>query len=604
MNRTRRLLAAAAVAVLVGATGCTTLPSDSSPQVIRQFEQGRENLDIPTPDPDAGADLELRDFYEALAHPADDHAAARAFLTPGAAADWNPGRHFYVVRSFNFVPAGTDADGRRIFDVRGDFAGTLDDRGSFTQIPSDDGGGYEQRVAMRQDPATGQWQVDTPMQGVVIDHEALLRNYAPRNLYFVDPTANHLTPDRRWIYRDVSDPGQVLLDLLRQGPATQLNPGVSTVLSAGTTLESVEEPDLPGRRILIRDPRFGDGATAERLRVMLAAQITWTLTNAGLRGPWFIETENDGRREPLMPNGDVQVSRDTDDIRILDPGRGPADRAPLRVLSDGVLGTVTEDGVAPMDGTWGSQAQPVLLQAAIGTDSANEEIVAGIERSADGTGPYRLVAGRVGARPEVLLTAGSLSRPTWSPDARALWTVADGHRVMRLVSDGQGMAAEQVMVTGDLAGAVADDERGIVELRIDPSGTRAALIVGTDLYVATVVQRQDGPWELTAANKLELDPGNENIWPVTIAWAPNTTIIVGTVSADAPVWRVHPDGVTNYALSRQNLTSPISMVAATSNRVYALDANGLMELVSTEGSEQFWGGVPHVDGRGNPVVAE
>ncbi|WP_448851424.1 LpqB family beta-propeller domain-containing protein [Corynebacterium sp. 335C] len=603
MRRLRALAACAAVAATVAASGCTTLPTDSSPQVIRPFQQGQENLDVPSPDPDAGADLVLRDFYEAMAHPVDGHAAARAFLTPSAAEKWNPDRHFYVVRSFNFVPAGTDADGRRLFDVRGDFVGTLDGRGSFTQITGD-GGGYEQRVAMREDPSTGQWLVDTPMQGVVIDHESLLRNYAPRNLYFVDPTANHLTPDRRWIYRDVDRTDQVLLDLLRTGPATHLNPGVSSVLSAGTRLEVVQEEGLPGRRVLIHDPEFGRGESADRLRVMLAAQITWTLTNAGLRGPWFLEIVTEGRREPLMPGGDTQVSRDTDDIRILDPNRGPADRAPLRVLSDGVLGTVTDEGVTPVPGYGGEPSQPVLLQAAIGTDSGNEEIIAGVERPADGAGPYRLIAGRRGAEPEVLLTADSLSRPTWSPDARALWTVADGHKVVRLVSDGSGMSAEEVLLTGDLATAVGDDERGIVELRIDSSGTRAALIVGTDLYVATVVQRQDGPWELTAANRLELDPGNDGLWPVTIAWAPNTTIIVGTVSADAPVWRVHPDGATNYALSRQNLTSPISMVAATSNRVYALDANGLMELVSTEGSEQFWGGVPHVDGRGNPVVAE
>lgn len=604
VRRLPRALCALASAAALTLGACTSVPTDSAPQVLRPFQHSDTDLDVPVPTPDADADLVLRDFYEAMAHPVDQYAAARAFLTPDAAAAWRPEQRFTVVRSFNFVPAGIDDEGRRIFDVVGDVAGVVDEDGGYNRVSDTNRSSYQQEVAMRQDPGTGQWLVDTPVDAVVIDHESLLASYVPRNLYFVDPTANHLTPDRRWFYRGTDDVAQLLVDKLQQGPAEYLNPGVSTVLGPQSRVEVHRGEDMPGTSITIYDADFGEGQAADRLRIMLAGQITWTLTNAGLRGPWFMEVEADGDSEPLLPDGTRQVSRDTDDMRILDPTRGPADRAPLRILSDGVLGTLTDQGVVPMAGAWGQPSGMVLLQAAVGIDADNEELVAGVRRDADGSGPYQLVVGRVGGRQEVLLSADSLSRPTWSPDARALWTVADGHTVKRLVSDGGDMAVEDVELRGELRDLVAEDERGIVELRIDSSGTRAALIVGTELYVATVVQRTDGPWALTGARHLALEPGNDSTWPVTIAWAPNTTIIVGTVSSDAPVWRVAPDGATNVALSRQNLTSPISMVAAASNRVWALDANGLMELVSAEGEEGFWGGVPQVDGRGNPVTAE
>ena len=159
-----------------------------------------------------------------------------------------------------------------------------------------------------------------------MERQAFLENNVPRNVYFLDPAGNHLVTDRRWLYRGVTDGATNLLTKLKNGPSAPLRPGVTTVLkpNASIAVEAGPVSNADGRRVEIT----GLGDVSEELRVMLAAQIIWTLDSADFRGPWILMADG----EPLVASHDEPWTKDTDTIQLYDPNHLPADNAPLRTV--------------------------------------------------------------------------------------------------------------------------------------------------------------------------------------------------------------------------------------------------------------------------------
>lgn len=581
-NRAAIVAAASVAALVLGA--CTTLPGDTTPQAIRTYEAPAHDVEVPTPRPDAAPDLVLRDFYAASAHPTDDYAAAKAFLTEAARERWNPHEATWIVDGINVIGDGGGDGGVRGFDTRATIVGSLAPGGAYeTQSAL-----YEDSIELRMN-SEGQWRIAELPDGVLLERQAFLDSHAPRNVYFLDPSGNQLVPDRRWIYRGVDDAAMELLHTMRGGPRPRLLPGVATALPPEATVEIGPHEEGPGR--VIRMTGLGD--LDETLRGLLAAQIVWTLSSADVRGPWTLEDE-DG---PLVESHPGPWTRDSDELRPLDPTKGPGDRAPLHAVEAGGIVEATDAGDRALPG-WTSEGDDVLVSASIGVDEAGTRLIAGVSRvDRGGLGESSLLLGRAGDDPKAVLTAQSLTRPSWSPDAASVWTVIDGERVMRLVGNSSSVpAVEEIDMTG-----IAEIDGGISELRVDPSGTQVAMIAGGTVWMATIVQQDTGPWRLVNARHLTL---SEGVTPVTLAWAPNSTIIVGAYGEAAPMWRVYPDGSVNYMLPKLNLSPPVSVVAATSSKIYALDDNALMELVTGEGEAQFWRAVPGVQGRAAPVPVE
>ncbi|MFD5868044.1 LpqB family beta-propeller domain-containing protein [Corynebacterium sp. NPDC060344] len=583
-RRTARAVVAAASAAALALGGCTTMPGDTTPQAIRTFEAPAHDIEIPEPRADAAPDLVLRDFYAASAHPTDGYAAAKAFLTPEARETWNPDDGTWIVDGINVIgDGGADGDARS-FGTRAAIVGSLTGSGAYETQSSL----YEDNVELRMN-SEGQWRIAELPDGVLLERQAFLDSHAPRNVYFVDPTGNQLVPDRRWIYRGVEDAAMELLGTMRGGPRPRLLPGVTTAMPPEAGIEVGRQEGGPGRVIRLT----GVDELDETLRRLLAAQIVWTLATADVRGPWLLEA--DGR--PLVEAHPGPWTRDSDELRPLDPTRGPGDRAPLHAVEAGGLAELTDGGRRTLPG-WASQGGEVLVSAGIGVDESGTRLIAGVARNdRGGTGESTLMLGRVGGEPETVLTAQSLTRPSWSPDAASVWTVVDGDRVLRLVGNSSGVPAVEEI---DLSG-IPEVEGGISELRVDPSGTQVAMIAGGNIWIATIVQSESAPWRLANARRLTLTEGTT---PVTLAWAPNSTIIVGAYGETAPMWRIYPDGSVNYMLPKLNLSAPVSVVTATSSKIYALDDNALMELVTGEGEAQFWRAVAGVEGRAAPVTVQ
>ena len=582
--RTRVLAAICATALV--ASGCTTLPRSTTPQAIRTFEAPAQELDIPEPRPDVAPDLVLRDFYTASAHPTDNYAAAREFLTDDAAATWNPAESTLIVDGINVIADGPVSQGGQTFGTRGAIVGQLGPNGAYETYTTD----YEDTVRMVRG-TDGQWRIAELPDGVVLERQNFLDNNSPRNIYFLDPTGNHLVPDRRWIYRGVADASIELLGKMQDGPRQRLAAGVSTALPPEAGIEVIPHEGTPGKTVRLT----GLGNLDQDLRALLAAQIVWTLSSADVRGPWILEADG----APLVETHEGPWTRDSDELRYFDPAHGPADTVPLHTVDAGGLYRITQGTAEVVGEGWTTSGSELFVSAAVGVDVTGRELIAAVSRADRGgeTGS-RLLLGDADTGPREVFSADILTRPSWSPDGASVWTVADGDQIIRLVASSESgqPRAEEVDMTGlvGIGGAIS-------ELRVDASGTQVAFIADGRIFTATIEQTTTGPWRLVNPRALNLPEGTA---PVTLAWAPNSTIIVGAYGEESPMWRLYPDGSLNYMLPKLNLSPPIAVVAATSSKIYALDDNALMELVTGEGEEQFWRAVTGVGGRAAPVTAE
>ena len=582
--RTRVLAAICATALV--ASGCTTLPRSTTPQAIRTFEAPAQELDIPEPRPDVAPDLVLRDFYTASAHPTDNYAAAREFLTDDAAATWNPAESTLIVDGINVIADGPVSQGGQTFGTRGAIVGQLGPNGAYETYTT----AYEETVRMVRG-TDGQWRIAELPDGVVLERQNFLDNNSPRNIYFLDPTGNHLVPDRRWIYRGVADASIELLGKMQDGPRQRLAAGVSTALPPEAGIEVIPHEGTPGKTVRLT----GLGNLDQDLRALLAAQIVWTLSSADVRGPLILEADG----APLVETHEGPWTRDSDELRYFDPAHGPADTVPLHTVDAGGLYRITQGTAEVVGEGWTTSGSELFVSAAVGVDVTGRELIAAVSRADRGgeTGS-RLLLGDADTGPREVFSADILTRPSWSPDGASVWTVADGDQIIRLVASSESgqPRAEEVDMTGlvGIGGAIS-------ELRVDASGTQVAFIADGRIFTATIEQTTTGPWRLVNPRALNLPQGTA---PVTLAWAPNSTIIVGAYGEESPMWRLYPDGSLNYMLPKLNLSPPIAVVAATSSKIYALDDNALMELVTGEGEEQFWRAVTGVGGRAAPVTAE
>lgn len=587
MRSRRKALAALTVVTTLVLASCTSLPSDSTPEVVRPYSAPGEVIDVPVPRSDVAQDVVLRDFFSAMAHPADDHAAAREFLTEDAATAWTPQRQTVILTDVNIINSDDDSSSSsQGYEVRSEIVGRVTSEGAYQQST----GGFAEDFEMIRD-ATGQWRIDSLPDGIFLERNTFMESYVPHNIYFVDPSGQHLVPDRRWIYRGEPDLANSLLQKLRSGPRTDLRQGVTTALRPSIEVSSFDLPEQTGTGVNFS----GAGEISEELRTLIAAQTVWTLNEAGMRGPWVFDADG----QPLIERTSPAWTRDAPEIASLNPAISPGDSEDLRVVYNGAIYSLLESGgVRVADGVWGTEGSDIGY-AAIGMDPDGETVYAGVQnRGNGGPGPARLIVGRPGATAQTGLEAQTLTRPTWSPGAEAVWTVSDGETVNRAVwsNDADSVAVEEVNI------AELDDVPGAIsEFRVDPSGTQAAMLKGGQLVVATIIQSDNAPWALVAPRQITLPQG---VTPVSLTWSPDSALMVGDYGDESPVWRVQPDGSSSYSLPRVNLTAPIAQVASTSYTVYALDEFALMELVSDEGDQQFWRAVPDVPGRAAPIVVE
>ena len=565
----RKTLACLTVALTTLAAGCASLPTNSAPHVIRSFAPEETETQAAGPKDGQESDLLLRDFYHASATPDSDYEAARAYLTEGASAAWDPSGQKLVVDSIGMTTLPGSSVGQRSYSVHGEVVGVVRSGGSY----SPERGDYEATIDMEM--VDGQWRISSLPEGVVFERTELRNQYQPYNLYFFDQDDRELVTDRRWVHSRRETLASDLIGLLMEGPSERLRPALTGSLPSSVSYTGEQDGAYTFT---------GFAGVSEDERARFAAQVVWTLATAGVTGPY--ELKADG--QPLIDGTD---SLDTDDFIAASPLVETVGETKLYALAGGKVVRVDERSTQPVEGSLGAANDVIFADIA-----KDGEWAAIFGKPGDAEDDIFRVGRFDGSEAEVM-RAGTFTRPAFEPDAAAVWTVADGKRILRTVQS----AATGSLTTGEVKVELPDGVDGNISvLRLSRTGTRVVMVIDGRLYTGIVRRQPSG--ERSIVNVYEY--AHELSGSVISAdWRPDGSLLVGTTST-TPVMRVEQDGSSMTAMSAGNISAPVVAVAASPSTLYVTDANALLQVPASGADNPIWREVPGLEGvRALPITS-
>lgn len=565
----RKTLACLTVALTTLAAGCASLPTNSAPHVIRSFAPEETETQAAGPKDGQESDLLLRDFYHASATPDSDYEAARAYLTEGASAAWDPSGQKLVVDSIGMTTLPGSSVGQRSYSVHGEVVGVVRSGGSY----SPERGDYEATIDMEM--VDGQWRISSLPEGVVFERTELRNQYQPYNLYFFDQDDRELVTDRRWVHSRRETLASDLIGLLMEGPSERLRPALTGSLPSSVSYTGEQDGAYTFT---------GFAGVSEDERARFAAQVVWTLATAGVTGPY--ELKADG--QPLIDGTDVL---DTDDFIAASPLVETVGETKLYALAGGKVVRVDERSTQPVEGSLGAASDVIFADIA-----KDGEWAAIFGKPGDAEDDIFRVGKFDGSEAEVM-RAGTFTRPAFEPDAAAVWTVADGKRILRTVQS----AATGSLTTGEVKVELPDGVDGNISvLRLSRTGTRVVMVIDGRLYTGIVRRQPSG--ERSIVNVYEY--AHELSGSVISAdWRPDGSLLVGTTST-TPVMRVEQDGSSMTAMSAGNISAPVVAVAASPSTLYVTDANALLQVPASGADNPIWREVPGLEGvRALPITS-
>lgn len=454
---------ALAAALLAGCTGIPTSgpivegpPIDRNPadQVIRVIAR--------PPQPGMDPTQIIRGFLQASASFEADHAVARQYLTPEAAALWDPDAGTTV---YDGIPE-TRLTSIDVITVTAPQVGTILADGSYAVTPP----GRTVTETFTVGRVGAEWRLAQVPPGLLLSRSDIDRAYRTYNLYFFDPAFTTLVPDPRFI--PVGGPGLAtsLVQRLLAGPSDWLGPAVRTAIPDGTTLSVEAVPVVEG--IAQVDLDSGARLTDDRTRQAMSAQVVWTLRQVSTIASVSLASGG----QPLEVPG-VANPQPRDSWSQYDPDLMPGTATSYFVTGGRVLRTES-DGFGLVPGGAGL-GEPPLEGIAVRFDGTD---VAGL----DPAGALWAADLAVGGPTVPVLEEQGLSRPAFDREG-GLWTIAPEGQVRRVLPDGR---VNDVPIEGLAFTVVAES------LSLSRDGTRAALIVRrgprTVLLVAAVVVREGG----------------------------------------------------------------------------------------------------------------
>ncbi|HEX5347768.1 MAG TPA: LpqB family beta-propeller domain-containing protein [Pseudonocardiaceae bacterium] len=549
-----RLLRLLATVLLIVAplAGCAAVPESSDLEVVRSMPVGSGSAAPVGPQRGVDPFRLVREFIEATGNPANGHAAARAFLSRTAAANWDDRAGLTVIEDAPGAAPQADPNGgvRRI-RVGGSRLGVLTADGSF--MPS--AGAFS--IPLDVVTEHGEWRITNPPPGVLVEASAVQRNYRQVRVSFVDPNRGTMVPDLRWVPAQPAAtlPGRVL-DLLLAGPSERLAGAVRTAIPGGTRLRSNVLVSRSGRTVINLS---GVDVLTDQQRRLVAAQIVSSLD--GLV-PAPMRLLADG--EPLVP---AQAEWRSADIAAYAAPTGPRPDVPGQVVIGGRLRRL--DGT-PAVGPAGAGQFSVLRAA---SSNPGGDLLAAVVGGPDGR-PQLRVGPSDGDLAAVPLDADTMSRPTWRPSGTEVWTVINGRTVMGVALSGAGPPLTYQVNATELTRLGT-----ISELRSSRDGVQVAAVVGGRLVVAAVVT-ESGLVSLRHPQVLR-----EGSLPplASVDWARPELLVVASAGPSPQVSSVSVDGLTVRQLSATNLTGPLTeVVAAPGREVLVADATGLWAYSDTQ----------------------
>jgi len=552
--------------------GCAAIPTDSSPRPLGTLGRQRMTTSLPRPESGMTPESLVRAFLKATADPDARHAAAREFLTPSAAAAWNDQGAATILSDIN-VLSDNRTDSQLTVQVSGRLIGQLAPDG---QLTAQSGTSTSTLALVR---SGEDWRIDGALPaGVIMDASQFSVSYVTHNLYFPDPSDHRLAADPRWIYVGTSPTADVLLAMLIQGPDPSLNGAVINEFPAGATLNGPTEPLGGGG---IRVDLSGMAGLADADRTALAAQIVWTLSGAGVPGPYEINVDG----SPL--DGQFAGGWRITDLAQYDPNAVPDPSIGLHALAGGAFGTVGDGRITPIPGEFGTTHSLVSAQL-----SRSGKRIAAVTQEGPAPAPQRLLVGPYGGYGAVVAEGPTMSRPSFGVDDNTVWVVLGGNDIRRTIVDESGGPTRIDSIDpGTIHGLISGP---ITELQLSPDGSRVALIVGGKIVLAVVNREPNGAVSIGAARLLA--PAI-NSSALSLSWQTATQLVVALDSADEAVVTIGIDGSQPIALPTGNLTPPVRAIVASSGTVYAADTRAVLRLdFDATQQDQYWTEVPATAG--------
>ena len=416
---------------------------------------------------------------------------------------------------------------------------------------------------------SGGWRIDKLPNGVFLDWQQFQETYKRNTLYFADPTGKTVVPDPRYVA--VSDPDQLATELVTKliaGPRPEMANTVRNLLGPPLRLRGpVTRAD--GGKMGVGRGYGGARIDLENLsttdphsRQLLAAQIIWTLSRAGINGPYVINADGAALDDRFADGWQ------TSDVAATDPGAADGAAAGLHALVDGSLVALDGQRAPRVPGPFGATPNQT------GRGRVAQRPGGGVGGDAATPGAPDMASslwvGPIGGNPLQAMDGRTLSRPTWSLD-EAVWVVVDGNNVVRTVQDASGqpgrIPVDSTAVSTRFPGPIA-------ELQLSRDGTRAAMVIEGQVILASVEQTPGGGYALTYPRRLGFGLKNT---VVSLSWRTGDDIVVSRTDPQHPVSYVNLDGVNSDGPSR-NLLMPVGTVAANPSTVYVADARGILQL--------------------------
>ena len=583
MGVTRKAKVVAWASIIALTSGCTSLPTNSDPHVLHSFNAQTAAEPDARPIEGREPDLLLRDFYAASALPAADYEAARAFLTGDARSAWDPRVQTLIVDNIGVTTLVGGAGTKRSYSVHGDVVGELHDGGAFTP----EHGSYEATLEL--ELVDGEWRISSLPSGVVLERSELREHYQPYNLYFFDPAGNELITDRRWVVSRRESLPSALITLLTGGPSERLAPAV----------EESSPAHLTGENDAIAYAGMEDGAYTftgfggldEKARKQFAAQVVWTLASAGVTGPYNLRADG----EVLFDGADALT---VDDFAEFSPLVDLVGETTLYSLANGRVSRVSGGTAHQVEGALGEAGD------ALTADIYGEKYWAGVfgkpsgnnEEHEEDKDVFRV--GEFGGREEDIVEGTTFSRPTFEPDAAAVWVVADGTKVLRTIQSG----ATDEIITSEVDVELPEGVEGNISvLRLSRSSARVVMVIDGRLYTGIVKRGATGERSVVNVVEYASELGGSVI---SADWQPDGSLLVGTSSGVSPVLRVEQDGSGSHTLSAGNISAPVVAVGTSPNMLYVTDSNALLQMPVSGSDNPLWREVPGLLGtRALPIVA-
>ena len=557
-RRTAAGLITLAVALLA-TTGCASVPGSSRPHVIAQSMPTAAAADDDDPRydeivPRAGEEPEdiVRDFLRASGSFERSHARARAYLTNAANAAWKDVPGATILEDALYLNPG---NGGASVTMTSQQRGRLNEDGSY--VP----GTAPYPYAFRLKKVNGNWRIDNPPNGLLIEAGTFEAAYRSYEVYFLDSTRTRVVPDVRWYAAAPESVPTQLVTALEQGPSQLLEDSVLSDLD-GISLQNNIEPGGDRVKVLLT----GLDDQADTLSQGGFAQLVWTLHQVGVGG---VEVYADGRL--LAPKKTPkQTLQQFGDWRSFDPV-GLTATATSYFIQDGTVRTTQNGPVPGAAGRPGFRARSV----AVSHDQRSLAVVR------DTPGGRALYVGAPGSL-HATVTGAELTRPTWGLGTREVWTVQNGRNVLIVPLTGQAVRVDVQKL---------DDLGHIRALNLSRDGTRVAIAAGAageqKLWVG-VVSQEGGSTRIGKLRVLEVGDS-----PVSdISWFDALHIIALTRSgAESGLYSVDVSGVSaGQLVSTAGLPGPPAAIAAApSLPLLTIAEGGLWRAVSFDDS---WKKVP------------